>query len=149
MNIKVIAENRRAKFDYEFLETYEAGIELTGPEVKSAKEGHLSIKEAYVVPKDNQLYLINAHISPYNPAAHENQDPKRSRRLLLKRSEIDTLIRGAEAGGHTIVPVKAYLSHGLVKFEIALARGKKNYNKKETIKRRELDIETQRELKER
>jgi SsrA-binding protein len=129
------------------LETYEAGIALTGPEVKSVKEGHISIKEAYVVGKDRELWLINAHISPYNPATVYNQDPKRSRRLLLNREEIDGLANRSQAGGLTIVPVKVYLKRGLVKLEIALARGKKLHDKRETLKRRVIEREVQRELK--
>lgn len=148
MNVKVVAENKKARFDYELLETLEAGLELSGPEVKSIKSGHISIKEAYVVPKDAELWLINAHVSPYNPASRENADPKRSRKLLLKRSEIDHLTNQSQAGGLTIVPVKVHLSHGLVKLEISLAKGKKAYNKKETIKRRDIEREVQRELKE-
>lgn len=148
MNIKVVADNKKARFDYELLETFEAGIELFGPEVKSIKDGHISIKEAYVVPTGSELFLINAHVSPYNPAAHENSEPKRSRRLLLKRTEIDHLIGGAQAGGHTIVPVKIYLSHGLVKLEIALARGKKLHDKRETLKQRDIDRDIAKELKE-
>jgi SsrA-binding protein len=148
MKTKVVAENKKARFDYEFIDTLEAGVALTGPEVKSTKESHISIKEAYVVPKDKELMLINAHISPYNPAATNNTDPKRSRRLLLKRSEIDDLIIKSQAGGLTIVPNKVYLKNGLVKVEIALAKGKKAYDKRETLKRRDIDREIQRELKE-
>lgn len=149
MNVKVIADNKKARFDYEILETFEAGIELNGPEVKSVKAGHISIKEAFVHTKDNEVWLVNAHVSPYNPAARENTDPKRTRKLLLKRSEIDFLTGKVQASGLTVVPVKMYLSHGLVKLEIALAKGKKLYQKKELMKQRDIERDTQRELKER
>lgn len=148
MNIKVITDNKKARFDYELIENFEAGIQLTGPEVKSIKEGHISIKEAYVVPNGNELSLINAHISPYNPASRENSDPKRSRKLLLKRKEIDNLLSKVQAGGLTIVPVKVYLSRGLVKLDIALAKGKKSYDKREAIKRKDIERDIQKELKE-
>lgn len=149
MAIKQVAENKKARFDYELLETYEAGIELAGPEVKSVKLGHVSIKEAFVVGKDKELWFINGHISPYNPATSNNVDPKRSRKLLLKRSEIDHLISKVQTAGLTIVPVKMYLKNGLIKLEIALAKGKKTYNKKEVMKQRDIDLDAKREIKER
>jgi SsrA-binding protein len=90
-NIKVIATNKKAHFDYEILENYEAGIELTGPEVKSIREGHISLKESFATVKDNQVWLNGAHVSPYKPAAGNNAEPTRARRLLLKRNEIDEL----------------------------------------------------------
>lgn len=145
--MKTIADNKKARFDYELLENFEAGVELTGPEVKSIKEGHISIKEAFIHLKDNEAWLVNAHVSPYNPASRENSDPKRTRRLLLKRKELVLLTGKSQAAGLTIVPVKIYLSHGLIKLEIALAKGKKLYQKKELIKQRDIERDSQRELK--
>lgn len=147
MNTKVVADNKKARFDYELLENFEAGLELTGPEVKSIKAGHMSIKEAFVTFKDNEAWLLNAHVSPYGPASRENSDPKRTRRLLLKRTEIDYLKQKAETAGLTVVPVKVYLSKGFIKAEIALARGKKLHDKRETLKRRDIERDVQRELK--
>lgn len=146
-NIKVIAENKKARFDYELLETYEAGIELTGPEVKSIRDGHISLKESFASVKDNQVWLNNAHVSPYKPAAGNNSEPTRARRLLLKRTEIDRLIGASQASGNTIVPVKIYLSHGIVKLEIALARGRKSHEKKEKLKQKDILRDVQKELK--
>ncbi len=146
-NIKVIATNKKAHFDYEILEVFEAGIELIGPEVKSIRDGHISLKESFASVKDSQIWLNNAHVSPYKPAAGNNAEPTRARRLLLKKSEISELIGKVQTAGYTIVPVKIYFSHGLIKVEIALARGKKQHDKRNVIKNRELDIETRRELK--
>lgn len=145
--IKVIAENKKARFDYEILETYEAGIELLGPEVKSIRSGHISLKEAFASVKDNQVWLNNAHVSPYKPAAGNNTEPTRARRLLLKRTEIEKLISSSQATGNTIVPVKVYLSHGIVKIEIALARGRKLHEKKEKLKQKDILRDVQKELK--
>lgn len=145
--IKVIATNKKAHFDYEILENFEAGIELTGPEVKSIRDGHISLKESFVNVKDNQLWLNNAHVSPYKPAAGNNAEPTRPRRLLLKRTEINGLVGKIQASGYTVVPVKIYFSHGIIKVEIALARGKKLHDKRSVIKNREQEIEVNRELK--
>lgn len=146
-NIKVIAENKKARFDYELLETYEAGIELTGPEVKSIRDGHISLKESFASVKDNQVWLNNAHVSPYKPAATNNSEPTRARRLLLKRTEIDKLIGASQASGNTIVPVKIYFSHGIIKLEIALARGRKLHDKREVLKTRQQNRDIATELK--
>ena len=148
-NIKIIAVNKKARFDYEILENFEAGIELTGPEVKSIRDGHISLKEAFATVKDNQVWLNNAHVSPYKPAASMNAEPTRPRRLLLKRSEIDELVGKVQAGGNTIVPIKMYLSHGLIKLEIGLARGKKLYQKKQSLKEHDIKLDAEREIKER
>lgn len=145
--IKVIAENKKAFFEYEITEKFEAGIELTGPEVKSVRAGHLSIKEAFATVKDNQIWITNMNISPYQPAALMNVEQKRPRKLLLKRDEIAFLISKALTSGLTLIPTKVYLSHGLVKIEIAVGKGKKLRDKRNIIRQRELDIETRRELK--
>ena len=146
-NIKVIAENKKARFDYEILEKYEAGIELTGPEVKSIRAGHISLKESFASVKDSQIWFNNAHVSPYKPAAGNNAEPTRPRRLLLKKAEIEKLIGATEAKGNTIVPIKIYLSHGLVKLEIGLARGKKLHQKKEALRNKDIARDMDREVK--
>lgn len=146
-NMKVIATNKRARFDYEILETYEAGIVLTGPEVKSVKAGQVSIKEAFATVKGEEVFLTNAHISPYKQAANIEQDPTRSRKLLLKKSEISSLIGKSKTQGLTLIPTKIYLKRGFVKVEIGLGRGKKLHDKRETIKRKDTQRDIQRELK--
>jgi len=147
--IKVIAENKKARFDYEILENLEAGIELTGPEVKSIRAGHISLKESFATVKDNQIWLNNAHVSPYKPAADMNAEPTRPRRLLLKRGQIDDLTAKVQAGGNTIVPIKIYFSHGLIKVEIGLARGKKLHQKKEALRNKDIMKDAEREIKQR
>jgi SsrA-binding protein len=146
-NIKVIAENKKARFDYEILENYEAGIELTGPEVKSIRDGHISLKESFASIHNGQIWLNNAHVSPYKPAAGNNSEPTRPRRLLLKKAEIVKLIGAAEAKGNTIIPIKIYFSHGLIKLEIGLARGKKLHQKKEALRNKDISRDAARELK--
>jgi SsrA-binding protein len=145
--IKIIANNRKARFNYDFLETYEAGIELVGPEVKSIKSGHISIKESFATIKNGEIWLTNAHVSPYKPASLNNSEPTRPRKLILKKNEIDHLIGKVQTEGNTLVPTKIYLSHGLIKVEIVLARGKKSRDKREIIKSRDLNREILRELK--
>lgn len=146
-NIKIVSDNRKARFNYEFIETYEAGIELTGPEVKSIKSGHISINESFATVKGNEIWLTNAHVSPYKPASINNAKPTRPRRLFLKKKEIDHLLGKVQAEGFTMVPTKVYLSHGLIKVELALARGKKKHDKRETIKKRDIERDVSRELK--
>lgn len=148
-NIKVVADNKKARFNYEFLEEYEAGIELTGPEVKSIKAGHISLREAFATVKDGEIWLTNAHVSPYKPAAANNSEPTRPRKLILKKREINHLIGKVQAEGFTLIPSKVYLSHSLIKVQIVLARGKKSWNKKEALKSRDISREAMRELKER
>ena len=148
-SIKVISDNKKAHFNYDLIERFEAGVVLTGPEVKSIKAGQVSIKESYATTKDGEIWLINAHVSAYKPAASNNGVPTRSRKLILKRSEIDRLIGKIQTEGFTLIPTKIYLSHGLVKVEIALAKGKKLWDKKETIKKRDIGRDMVRELKDR
>ena len=146
-NIKVIASNKKAHFDYEILETYEAGIELMGPEVKSIRDGHISLKESFATVKDNQVWLNGSHVSAYKPAADNNVEPTRARRLLLKRSEIDELIGKVQTAGFTLVPIKIYFIRGIIKVEIGLARGKKLHDKRQVMKNRTIEREMQQELK--
>lgn len=149
--MKVIAKNRRARHDYLFEQTYEAGIALTGGEVKSIKAGDISIQEAYVTIRGGEAYLVGAHVKPWHAAAAQadgsGPDPTRTRKLLLHRSELDKLVGATREKGRTLVPVTVGLSKGLVKLEIALARGKKAHDKRETLKRRQADRETAQAVK--
>jgi len=147
MNMKVIATNKRARFDYEILETFEAGIVLTGPEVKSVKAGQISIKESFATVKSEEVFLTNAHISPYKQAANIEQEPTRSRKLLLKKSEISSLIGKSKTQGFTLIPTKVYLKRGFVKVEIGLGKGKKLHDKRESIKKKDTQRDVQRELR--
>jgi SsrA-binding protein len=147
-NMKVIATNKKARFDYEMLDTYEAGIVLTGPEVKSVKAGQVSIKEAFATVKSEEVFLTNAHISPYKQAAGIEQEPTRSRKLLLKKSEISSLIGKSKTHGLTLIPTKVYLKRGFVKVEIGLGKGKKLHDKREQIKKKDVKREIARDLRE-
>ena len=133
-----LASNRRARHDYHLLERFEAGIALTGTEVKSARAGRIQLKDSYVEIRDGEAYLVGAHISPYPHGARENHAPERRRKLLLKRREIDKLFGRTTLRGATIVPLSVYLKGNLIKLEIALAEGKKHFDKRESEKRREM-----------
>ena len=147
---KVVAENRRARFDYELLQNFEAGIELMGPEVKSLRLGRTNLAEAYAAMKANELYLLNCNIPEYVQANRFNHQPKRPRRLLLHRREIDKLAQGVLREGLTIVPLKIFFNdRGRAKVEIALAKGKKIHDKREAIKERDWSREKSRLLRER
>jgi SsrA-binding protein len=140
---KVVSENRKARFNYEIGDTYEAGIALTGSEVKSLRNGKATIAESYADPKGGELWLVNANIPEYLQAGpFNNHAPKRARRLLLHRREIDRLSGAVEREGMTIVPLKLYFDErGRAKIEIALARGKKLHDKRETLKKRSWERE--------
>lgn len=144
---KLIATNRRARFEYELLDTYEAGLVLRGPEVKSLRAGKASLVDAYAIVRRGEAYLVNAHISPYEEAGRENADPRRERKLLLHRAEIARLLGDVSERGFTLVPLSLYFKDGKAKVELALARGKKLYDKRETIRRREEDRELQRTMR--
>jgi SsrA-binding protein len=141
VGIKVITDNRKAGFDYQILETFESGIVLTGTEVKSIRDGHVQLKDSYVDIHNGELFLISVHISPYKTGGHSNHAPERKRKLLMKREQIDRLDSKVREKGLSIVPLKIYLKEGLVKVEIALAKGKKSHDKREAIKRRDVDRE--------
>jgi len=147
MNKKTIASNRKAKFEYFLLEHFEAGIALKGSEIKSIRAGQISLAESYVQTDGRNSWLINAHISPYDPASRENHDPKRKRRLLLNKKEIKELWDGIRLKGLTIIPVEIYLRDGLAKLDIALAKGKKLYDKRSDIAKKDLKREMERENK--
>ena len=135
---KLVAENRRARFDYLIEEVMEAGIQLVGTEVKSLRNGRANIAESYASPEKGALYLVNAHIPEYAPAARFNHEPRRPRKLLVKKREMTRLMGAAEREGRTLVPLKLYFNdRGIAKIEIALARGKKAHDKREATKDRE------------
>jgi SsrA-binding protein len=133
---KVITTNRKARHDYTVIETFEAGIELRGSEVKSLRAAKAQLVDAYASVDGGQLYLRNAHISPYDPASYENHEPTRARRLLMHRTEITRLQTQLEEKGLTLVPLALYFRHGKVKVELGLARGKKNYDKRDKLEER-------------
>lgn len=144
------AENRKARFNYEFVEKYEAGIELTGLEVKSVRSGQMSLEGAFVIIRGGEAYLINANIPPYQPNnTPSNYDPLRNRKVLLTRKEIAELAGYEKNKSLTIVPISVYNKGRIIKLEIALVKGKKKFDKRETIKKREADREIRREYKER
>lgn len=145
--MKTIAKNKRAYFDYEILDTYEAGVVLTGPEVKSVKLGNISLKESHAVVTNGEIFLLNAHITPYKMAANVEQEPTRSRKLLLKANEIKSLIGKTKEKGLTLIPTKMYIKRGLVKVELGLGRGKKKHEKREKIKKRDIERDIERDLK--
>lgn len=148
--VKVLAENKRARFDYEILETYEAGLVLYGYEVKAIKTGHISLKGSYVVIRKREAYLINAFIPPYQPAnIPEDYKPEQDRKLLLKKSEIKSLIGKSKQKGLTLVPLRIYTKRGKVKIGLAVGKGKRKIDKREVIKKREAEREIERKLRER
>ena len=139
--IQSIARNKRARFDYEILDTWEAGLVLTGTEVKSAKDGQMQLKEAYVDILGNEAWLLNAHISQYSHGNRENHLPVHNRKLLLHRREIDKLRTVRQEKGLALIPTKVYLKHGRIKCEFAVARGKKLHDKRETERTRTAEAE--------
>jgi len=142
-------DNRRARFEYEFLERLEAGIVLTGTEIKSVRTGQISITEAYARVKDGELWLHGMHIPPYKEGSFSNVEPTRPRKLLLHRKEIDRLGKAAGEKGLTLVPTRLYFKGGRVKIDLALARGKKLWDKRRVTKEREAAREISRELRSR
>lgn len=136
-----LASNRRARHDYHLLDRFEAGIALTGTEVKSTRAGRVQLKDSYVEIRDGEAFLVGAHISPYTHGNRDNHDPERRRKLLLKKREIDKLFGRTTLRGATIVPLSVYLKGNLIKVEIALAEGKKRFDKRESEKRKEMEKE--------
>ena len=136
-SVKVMCQNRKARFNYHILETFEAGLVLTGAEIKSLRKGDISISESYVGPSGGELFLIGAHIKPYSFASAQDYDPLRKRKLLMKRNEIDKLRARVEEAGLTIVPLQVHLKRGFAKLQIALAKGKQQGDKRDTIKERD------------
>lgn len=149
MGIKTIATNRKARHEYHFDDTYEAGIVLMGSEIKSIRAGRVSIQEGYVQFEDGEAWLVNVHIAPYDPASQQGHDPRRRRKLLLHRRQIDRLQSQSREKGYTVIPTRLYLKEGRAKVEIALARGKKLYDKRQAIAKRDSKRQVERALKER
>ncbi|HEY9728855.1 MAG TPA: SsrA-binding protein SmpB [Chroococcales cyanobacterium] len=147
-SFKVVADNRQARFRYEILETYEAGIELKGTEVKSIRESKVNLRDGYGLIRSGEAWLLNVHISPYERSSdYFNHDPRRTRRLLLHKQEIRKLIGKVEQEGLTLIPLKMYLKRGLVKISIALCKGKKIHDKRESLKERQDKREMARAMK--
>jgi SsrA-binding protein len=144
---KLVAQNRKAAHDYFIEDRFEAGLVLQGSEIKSVRAGRVALKEAYVLVEHGQAFLHNAHIAAYDPAARQGHDPLRSRKLLLHRKEIAKIAEQAAQKGYAIIPLKMYLSKGRAKLEIALARGKKTYDKRDAIAERESQRDIARALK--
>ena len=146
--IKIISDNRKARFLYEILETYEAGIELVGTEVKSIRAGRVNLRDGYGIIRHGEAFLLNLHISPYNASGeYFNHDPRRTRKLLLHKKEINKLIGLLEQQGLTLVPLKMYFKKGLVKISLGVGKGKKLQDKRETLKRRQDERDMARALK--
>lgn len=139
--IKILSDNRYASHAYQLLERYEAGLQLTGTEVKAAKTGKVQLKDSYAEVAGNEAWLVNAHISQYSHGNRENHDPVRRRKLLLHRQEIDKLLGKTREKGLTLIPTKMYLKSGRIKCEIAVGRGKKLHDKRETEREREMQAE--------
>ena len=144
-NVKVVATNRKAGFEYFLFERFEAGLALKGSEIKSIRAGQISLAESYIRVDENQAWLIEAHIAPYVQANRFNHDPKRPRRLLMHRKEIHEMWDAVRQKGVTIVPIRVYLKNGRAKLEIAIAKGKKLHDKREAIAQRDAEREMDRE----
>ncbi len=147
MSIKIIAENKKAWFDYEILDKYEAGIVLQGSEVKSLRNNQCTLKDSYVAFRGHEAYLQNAHIAVYQASSYNNHEPERVRKLLLHHQELEKVYKAITEKGLTCVPLKMYFKKGIAKVELALARGKKKGDKRQAVKSREADREVQRSLR--
>lgn len=147
--IKPIANNRRARFEYHIEDRFEAGLVLTGTEVKSLRDGKVSLQDAYCTPRDGQMILVNCHIAPYKMGTHFNHEPLRPRVLLLHGKEIRRLTKAIDQKGYTIVPLKMYFKNGRAKIEIGLGRGKKLYDKRQTMAERDSKRNMDRLMKDR
>ncbi len=146
--IKILSDNRQARFQYEILEDYEAGVQLIGTEVKSIKAGRVNLRDGFASIRDGEIWLHNVHVSPYQASGdYFNHEPRRTRKLLLHRREINKLIGKVEEKGLTLVPLKMYLKNGIVKVSLGLARGKKLHDKRESVKRRQDQRDIQRAMK--
>lgn len=146
---KIVSTNRKARHDYDLIETFEAGLVLTGSEIKSIRAGHVNLREGYVQVQNDELWLVNTHISSYEQAGIYGHDPVRPRKLLLHRREISRILSRVQEKGLTIVPTLMYLVRGKAKVEIALARGKKLYDKRADMRTRESQRQIERALRER
>ena len=147
--MKVLATNRKARHDYHILATHEAGLVLTGSEIKSVRAGRVQLRDSYVTVRNGELWLLNCHIAAYDPASRLNHDPRRERKLLMQRQQINRLAGDMQEPGYTVVPLRMYLKNNWAKVEIALVRGKRQYDKRQAIAKREADRQIRRTLKER
>lgn len=145
--VKVVATNRKARHEYFILETYEAGLALLGSEIKSVRSGQISLAESYVQIENHEAWLLDAHIAPYEQAARMNHEPRRKRRLLLHKREILEIWNAVRTKGVTVIALQVYLKKGRAKVEIAIAKGKKLYDKRQDIARRDAERDIQRELR--
>lgn len=145
--VKIITKNRKAFHDYHILERFEAGIVLTGTEVKSVRESNINLKDSYAAIRGSEVFLVNSHISPYRHGNINNHDPVRDRKLLLHRDEIDKLVGKIKERGMTVVPLTVYFKQGRVKVELGLAKGKREYDKRADIAKKDMDRELKREAK--
>jgi SsrA-binding protein len=152
-DIKTVATNRKARHDYLIEETYEAGLVLTGTEIKSVRAGRVSLRDSFAMVKEGELWLMNAHIAPYDQGTYANHEPRRSRKLLMHRREINRIAGKLQEKGFTLVPLRLYLKNNLAKVELGLGRGKKQYDKRAALReketRREIDRVVARHWKER
>jgi SsrA-binding protein len=146
-NIKIVCQNKKARHDYHILEVIEAGMVLRGTEVKSLREGRANLKDSYARIKDGELFLMQAHISPYSHAHYDNHEPDRVRKLLMHKQELRRLTGKTQERGLTLVPLKIYFKDGKAKVELALASGKKSYDKRETLKRKTQQREMEKAIK--
>ncbi|EGL83749.1 SsrA-binding protein [Caldalkalibacillus thermarum TA2.A1] len=147
--IKVVAQNKKARHDYYIEETYEAGIVLTGTEIKSIRAGKVNLKDSFARIKNGEVFLMNMHVSPYEQGNRFNHDPLRTRKLLLHKREINKLIGLTKEKGYALIPLKIYLKRGLAKIDLAVAKGKKLYDKREAMKKRDAQREIERAFRER
>jgi SsrA-binding protein len=141
MAISLIQENKKVRFEYDIVETFEAGMALTGSEVKSLRDKNVQLKDSFVVFLGNDAYLQNAHIAPYSAGSYNNHDPERKRKLLLHRKELDHLYGALREKGLSCVPLKIYFKEGIAKLEIALVKGRKTHDKREAIKKRDVQAQ--------
>lgn len=148
-NDKVLAQNRKASHDYTILETIEAGMVLTGTEIKSVRQARINLKDGYVSLKQGEAFLVGGHISPFEQGTLFNHDPLRTRKLLLHKKQINYLIEQVKQAGNTVVPLKVYIKNGVAKLLIGVAKGKKNYDKRDALKQKDMKREIDRAMKER
>lgn len=145
--IKLVAENRKARFDYEIVQTFEAGLVLMGSEVKSIRNGQVQLKDSYISFRGDEAFLQNAHISEYKASSYNNHVPERLRKILMNRKELDRMAGQIREKGLSVVPLKMYFLKGRVKLEIALVKGKKRHDKREAVKKRDVQREIQQRLR--
>lgn len=143
---RIVATNRKARYEYEILETIQAGLVLQGTEVKSLRAGKCTLSESFAAPLGDELYLMNCHISVYDAGSYANHDPVRTRKLLLRRRELKRLLGRVSERGLTLIPMRVYFLNSWAKVDIALARGKRHYDKRETIKKRDMDRDAAQEM---